>query len=300
MNRSVFRSVFFILGGVFLASCQTRHDEVVAKVGGEEITVSDLQSRLRETPSAYQQYAASAEGRKQFLNLMVRERVILLEAKKSGIQRDPTYRQAIDQFRQKWERSLKDNQDSLLVQTYLRKLRSKDLAASDTEVQTYYEGHRAEFEHPVEVQASHVLVPSEAEAQMVLSRLKNGEAFDRVAKEMSKDPATAARGGKLNPFRHGMLVPEFEAAAFQLKEGELSGIVKTQFGFHIIKKTGEKNLPPRSLADAKEEIRARLERERFDQWVMAKQATLGVKINDQAMAAVKAPAPSAANPVQEP
>ena len=57
---------------------------------------------------------------------------------------------------------------------------------------------------------------------------------------MSKDPATAVRGGKLAPFRRGTLVPEFEDAAFALKTGEVSGIVKSQFGFHIIKKLGEK------------------------------------------------------------
>jgi parvulin-like peptidyl-prolyl isomerase len=117
-----------------------------------------------------------------------------------------------------------------------------------------------------------------------LARLKAGESFEKVARSVSKDPATAVRGGKLNPIRRGMLVPEFEDAAFALKVGGLSGIVKTQFGFHIIKKSAERQLPPRSLADAKEEIRSKLERDKFNAWVTARQAALGVKVNEQAVA----------------
>jgi parvulin-like peptidyl-prolyl isomerase len=100
---------------------------------------------------------------------------------------------------------------------------------------------------------------------------------------MSKDPSTAVRGGKLAPFRRGALVPEFEDAAFALKPGQVSGIVKSQFGFHIIRKTGEKRLPAKTLADVKEEVRSLLERAKFNQWVAAKQSALGVKVNENAM-----------------
>ena len=77
--------------------------------------------------------------------------------------------------------------------------------------------------------------------------------------------------------------PEFEDAAFKLKVGEVSGIVKSQFGFHIIRKLGEKQVPARPAADVKDEIRAKLERDKFDQWVAAKQAMLGVTVDEQAM-----------------
>src|SRR5579872_6755853 len=69
MNRSAFRSVFFILGGIFLAACEPKSQgPVVAHVAGMDITLDDLRARIHETPAAYQQYVASAEGRKQFLN----------------------------------------------------------------------------------------------------------------------------------------------------------------------------------------------------------------------------------------
>ena len=159
MNRSAFRGVFFILGGVFLAACQRKDPgPVVATVDSMTITLSDLRARLNETPAAYQQYVASAEGRKQFLNLMIREKVLLAEARKSGLEHDDTYRHALAQFKEQWKRRLKEYQETLLVESYLRQLRSKDLAVTDNEVRRFYDEHAAEFEKPVEVQASHILL----------------------------------------------------------------------------------------------------------------------------------------------
>jgi len=301
MNRSVFRSVFFILGGIFLAACQRQSQgPVVANVAGMDITLSDLRARLDETPAQYQQYVTSAEGRKQFLNLMIREKVLLAEARKAGLEHDDTYRRALAQFKEQWKRRLKEYQETLLVESYLRQLRSKDLAVTDDEVRRFYDGHAAEFEKPIEVQAGHILVSSPEDAQRVLSRLRAGEPFEKVAREMSKDPATAAKGGQLAPFRRGMLPPEFEEAAFALRPGEISGPVKTQFGFHIIKKIGQKQLPPQSFENVKEDIRARLEREKFDQWVTSKESTMGVRIDEKAMDALAEPNAGVGSPSQEP
>src|SRR5262249_4452592 len=162
-------------------------------------------------------------------------------------------------FKTEWKRRLRDYQDTLLVESAIRRLRSKDLAVTDTEVDKYLEDHRADYDHPVEMTAAHILLSNPVDAQKALDRLKDGESFERVAKEMPKSPAPAVRGGKLTPFRRGMLVPEFEDAAFALKVGETSGIVKSQFGFHIIRKLGEKQVQARAAADIKEDIRAKLE-----------------------------------------
>src|SRR5258708_39051742 len=106
------------MGGVsFLAGCQTSSQDkglVVAKVGSTVITLSDFKSRLQDAPAAYQQYAATAEGRRQFLNLLLREKVLLENARKAGLQKDDKYREAIARFKKKWERDLKDYQESLL------------------------------------------------------------------------------------------------------------------------------------------------------------------------------------------
>src|SRR5207244_1702012 len=135
------------------------------------ITTNDLAARLQDTPAAYQQYLASAEGRKQFLNLMIREKVLYVEAKRSGLAQDKAYRENLRQFRERMQQRLKDYQESLLVDSYIRQLRSKDLAVPDSEVHRFYDEHKAEFEHPVAIQARHILLNSESDAAEAQKRL---------------------------------------------------------------------------------------------------------------------------------
>ena len=88
---------------------------------------------------------------------------------------------------------------------------------------------------PDKVHCVHILVKSESEAKVVLERLKKGEKFGRVARAVSRCPS-AKRGGDLGTFTRGKMVKEFENAAFALGKGEVSGVVKTQFGYHVIKR----------------------------------------------------------------
>ncbi len=87
-----------------------------------------------------------------------------------------------------------------------------------------------------EVKASHILVKTEDEAKRILEELKKGVSFAKLAQEKSECPSKK-KGGDLGWFGRGKMVPEFEKAAFALKKGEQSGIVKTKFGYHIIKVT---------------------------------------------------------------
>ena len=86
-----------------------------------------------------------------------------------------------------------------------------------------------------EVNASHILVPTEKEAIEIRSQLLRGASFEDLAKKYSKCPSGASNGGNLGFFGRGMMVPEFEQVAFALKVGEISQPVKTQFGYHLIK-----------------------------------------------------------------
>lgn len=87
----------------------------------------------------------------------------------------------------------------------------------------------------VKVNARHILVADEATAKQTLAKLQAGEDFATLAKEISIDPGSAAEGGSLGFFKKGVMVPEFEAAAFSTPVGQISPLVKTQFGYHIIK-----------------------------------------------------------------
>ena len=85
------------------------------------------------------------------------------------------------------------------------------------------------------VHCAHILVKTEKEVNSVLDRLKKGETFTAIAKDVSMCPSKK-RGGDLGTFGRGQMVKEFETAAFALDKGKISGIVKTQFGYHIIKR----------------------------------------------------------------
>ncbi len=88
---------------------------------------------------------------------------------------------------------------------------------------------------PDKIRCAHILVSNEAKAKEVLERLNKGESFSKLAAEYSLD-GSGKRGGDLGQFGRGVMVREFEKAAFALDKGQVSGIVKTEFGYHIIKR----------------------------------------------------------------
>ncbi len=85
------------------------------------------------------------------------------------------------------------------------------------------------------IHCAHILVKTEKEANIAMERLKKGEKFSKIAKDASLCPS-GKRGGDLGTFSRGKMVKEFEKAAFSLQKGQVSPIVKTQFGYHIIKR----------------------------------------------------------------
>ena len=121
-----------------------------------------------------------------------------------------------------------------------------NIVVTDADVEAAYEDRQSEFSSPEKRRISHILVPlaqdaspevvamAEAEIAKVQERLAAGESFAKVAKEVSKDPA-AAQGGDLGLFEQGAMLPEFEEAVFnQLNKGEVSGVLRTQFGLHLV------------------------------------------------------------------
>ncbi|UCH37795.1 MAG: peptidyl-prolyl cis-trans isomerase [Candidatus Bathyarchaeota archaeon] len=90
---------------------------------------------------------------------------------------------------------------------------------------------------PNRIQCAHILVKTEKEAQIVLTRLNKGEKFGKIAREISLCPSKK-KGGNLGTFSRGTMIREFEKAAFNLPKGQISPIVKTKFGYHIIKRLG--------------------------------------------------------------
>ena len=88
------------------------------------------------------------------------------------------------------------------------------------------------------IKCSHILVKKLSEAIAVLERIRNGESFAQLAKELSIDKGSGKKGGDLGLFGRGIMVKSFEDAAFKLEKGQISDPVKTEFGYHIIKRAG--------------------------------------------------------------
>lgn len=147
---------------------------------------------------------------------------------------------------------------------------SSRVSVTEREIDTYYQGHRDEFKHEEEACASHILVKvkqnAEAKeghpddeakklAQGILDQVKAGKDFAELAKKSSEDQGSAAQGGSLGCFGRGRMVPEFENAAFSLGAGETSDLVKSPFGYHIIRVTEHKDETIAPLEQVKPRIR---------------------------------------------
>ena len=91
---------------------------------------------------------------------------------------------------------------------------------------------------PQKIKCSHILVQKQSEAMEIYERLQKGEKFGKLAKELSIDSGSAKKDGNLGYFTKGMMVKQFEETAFRLQIGEMSQPVKTEFGYHIIKRFG--------------------------------------------------------------
>lgn len=144
------------------------------------------------------------------------------------------------------------------------------LAVTEEDAQKYYDENPTEFQLPERVRASHILLstrpldpnadPNEVKAQArqkaeeLLQKAKGGADFAALAKENSQDPVSQAQGGDLGLFPRGQMVKPFEDAAFALQVGEISNLVETQFGYHIIKVTERLDPMPIPFADAKTAI----------------------------------------------
>jgi peptidyl-prolyl cis-trans isomerase D len=138
---------------------------------------------------------------------------------------------------------------------------------SDADIKTYYDQNTSRYKIEEQRRASHILIAAgkdapasekaaaKAKAEKLLTQLrKNPAEFAKLAKENSQDPGSAERGGDLDFFGKGMMVKPFEDAALALKEGEISEVVQSDFGFHIIRLTAIKPASMRTLAEVKENI----------------------------------------------
>lgn len=195
--------------------------KVVARVVDKEIRESDVLRFIEEIGPQVAMQFQSADGIKTIIQEMVNQELLLLDAKDNKMDEE-------DEFRLVMEHTI----DNLLKNYAFSKI-IRDEVVSDEEARQFFEENKNIFAKEL-VDAGHILVETEEEANRVKSEIEDGKDFSQAAREYSSCPSKEA-GGALGEFPRGAMVPEFEEKAFSMKEGEISEPVKTQFGYHIIK-----------------------------------------------------------------
>ncbi|CAM4512305.1 foldase protein PrsA [Paenibacillus endophyticus] len=235
-------------------------DETVATVNGVNITQDRLYDEL-----------VTAGGKATLENVITQE-LISQEAKANNIEvsdadidseialikksfgSDEEFEATLAQYQMTLDSLKKDTKINLTI----RKILEPKTEVTDEEIQQFYDANKETLGTPEEIQASHILVATKEEADAILAELKQGGDFAAIAKEKSIDPGSKDKGGDLGFFGKGAMVPEFETAAFALKVNEISAVVQSEHGFHIIKKTAEKAAVIPTFEEKKEEIKKQL------------------------------------------
>ena len=241
----------------------TMGKNVLAKVNGEPIFSEEVDQLFAQ---------ATQQGfpvqREQVLEQIITKKVLVQEAKKQKIAISD---EAVDKYLTDLEKLIGQPIEPLLERMKLSKeefrqqikeqlmitelIKNKQAPApTDEEIKTFYEENEEYFVAPEQVNASHILVATEEEAQEILKQLNKGEDFATLAKEKSIDPSAKMNGGNLGLFGKGQMVPEFETAAMALDIETFSEPVKSQFGYHIIVVHEKKKAGKISLDDAKADI----------------------------------------------
>jgi peptidyl-prolyl cis-trans isomerase D len=156
------------------------------------------------------------------------------------------------------------------------------------DVQRFYNDNIQQYQTPEQVRASHILLNTagkdeatvKKQADDLLAKVKAGADFAALAKQYSEDTASKVNGGDLDFFSRGRMVPEFEDAAFKLEPGQVSDVVKSQFGFHIIKVTEKRPGTTRTLDQVRQEIQQQLAAQIADQQLIDQAARLEDRLED--------------------
>ncbi len=245
-------------GIVASAPVPTDPNLVVLTVGAEKITLAQYNDLINSLPPQFQA-AAKGPQKRQIAERIVQLRVMAREAEKRNVDKKPEVQQ-----------QLAFQRENILANALFQDL-AKNAKVDDATARKYYDEHKAEYES---AKGSHILIRYKgspvpvrpnmkdmteeealAKATELKKKLDGGANFAALAKAESDDTGSGTNGGDLGTFKHGQMVPAFEAAAFALPVGKVSDPVKTQFGYHLIRMDSKEG---KTFDQAKAEIAEKL------------------------------------------
>ena len=260
--------------------------EVVARVNGEAISGKDLDDAVRAIAGRAGPIPPDERDRvyRGVLDNMIGYRLMIQEAKarkitvpdaevdaqvaqiRAQFPSDAQFQQALTAQRTTLEAVRNDARDGMSADKLVESEIASKVAVKPEAVTDFYQKNQDKFQQGPRVRASHILIgipqnadaatkqQAKAKADALLKDLKAGKDFAAAAKENSQDPGSAPNGGDLGYFEKGQMVPPFEQAAFALKAGEMSEVVESQFGYHIIKVADKQESRVVPLEEAKGQI----------------------------------------------
>jgi peptidyl-prolyl cis-trans isomerase C len=302
--------VLLVMGGVAQAAKMAK--DTVAVVNGVAIKQKDLDRSVDQTRRRFVQMGRKLEGKElknvkdKVLDTLIDRELLYQESEKEGIN---IHKAEVDKEIKGLQKKFSDKkafanalkavnlseaelEDQIKHQLAIKELIDKKIASkvkiTNKEAKAFYDKHPEYFKQPEEVRASHILVkvPSDADKKKVAdakkkmeavqTRLKKGEDFSKVAKEVSEGPSSK-KGGDLGFFKRGQMVKPFEDAAFALKPGQTSDIIRTRYGFHIIKVTDKKPASVTPFKDVEDKIKTYLKQKKVQEDVQVLVANLKKK-----------------------
>jgi peptidyl-prolyl cis-trans isomerase C len=270
LRRPLFLFLVLVLSAL-LAACDRGDNSaaVIAIVNGESITENELESYLALRRTKQPSPEAAEAERKAALDEMVNHTVLVQSALRDKLDEDPDVA-----FQLKWQR-----ENVLATAAWQKYLENHPI--TDEELEARYEAEMKRT-HGNEYRVRHIQVKTESEAKALITQLRRGANFARLAADKSTDVGSGRRGGDLGWINQGQMVsaPEFFEAVTRLKKGRISTTpVKTGFGWHVVRVDDMRAWKAPPFAKIKEGMQARLQQERMQAMIteLRKQAEVEIK-----------------------
>lgn len=244
-------------------------NKVLAIVAGNEITEKDLNTIISRYPQEQRASLQSEGKKKQLVEQLISFELMSKFGKEIELDKTQEYKDAIENIS-------KEVITSMAVNKILA-----DITVTDEEVKNYYEDNKETFGQPATVAARHILVETEEEANKAKEEVLSGKlSFGDASMKYSMCPSNQ-QGGSLGEFSKGMMVPEFEEAAFNAEIGVMTEPVKTQFGYHLIIVDAKNEASVKSFDEVKESVLNQLlqqnQHKKYDQMIKELEAKYGVE-----------------------
>lgn len=279
--------VLFVLAlAVEAAAAEPLPPEVLARVGSAEITRSEVLRAMASSPVSGADLT-TAGGKKilrELTTAMIQRQLLEEEARRSGVAEEPAYREAIATF----EKGVASDphRDAMVAEyrrtklvTLQRERLRRQLAPTDAEVKSEFTAHRDRYDVPEEANIQQIVVATEAAAQRVVKKARDGADFSGLALQYSTDPFVKRNFGMLGWVKRGEGFPKLDNLVFSLKQkGEIGGPVQSPRGFHVVKLIDHRDGHALSIEEVRDRVREDMVKARLNSHLLdlAKEAKITI------------------------